>query len=168
MKYLKQFARKRNREETEVLTARLPKSLYKDFKRYCDELGLSISEAVFLLVEREMKEAPPQQEPPKETNGNLKHLHKNNDNRIDDVVTTNTIEYKPKTPKRQGTTTRFTTKKWVIEGELPCPICRQWVSASNFSRHAKQHNTITKDIFTDESYLEIVDEMIQDRQSTKA
>lgn len=56
MGYLEQFARnQRRKEQTEVLTARLPRSLYNDFKTRCDELGLSISEAVYLLVEREMK-----------------------------------------------------------------------------------------------------------------
>lgn len=39
MTYLKQFARNnKKKEKTEVLTARLPKSLYADFKRYCDDL----------------------------------------------------------------------------------------------------------------------------------
>ena len=45
---------RRRKEKTEVLTARLPKSLYSEFKLHCDELGLSISEAVICL-EREMK-----------------------------------------------------------------------------------------------------------------
>ena len=54
MTYLEQFARnRRRREKTEVLTARIPEGLYGDFKGYCDELNLSISEAVCLLVERE-------------------------------------------------------------------------------------------------------------------
>ncbi|MCO0598508.1 amidase family protein [Peribacillus butanolivorans] len=47
MTYLEQFARnRRRREKTEVLTPRIPEGLYGDFKGYCDELGLSISEAV--------------------------------------------------------------------------------------------------------------------------
>ena len=46
MTYLEKFARnRRRREKTEVLTARIPESLYGDFKGYCDELNLSISEA---------------------------------------------------------------------------------------------------------------------------
>jgi hypothetical protein len=55
MTYLEQFVRnRRRREKTEVLTARIPESLYGDFKGYCDELNLSIGEAICLLIEREM------------------------------------------------------------------------------------------------------------------
>ncbi|MDM5294647.1 hypothetical protein QUF81_15905 [Peribacillus simplex] len=55
MPYLKQFVRNwRRREKTKVLTALIPESLYGDFKGYCDELNLFISEAICLLIEREM------------------------------------------------------------------------------------------------------------------
>ncbi|HDU1185823.1 TPA: hypothetical protein REU56_002933 [Listeria monocytogenes] len=63
MSYLEQFARnKKSKEETEVLTARLPKTLYGNFKNYCDDLGLSISEGVCLLVEKEMDVFPDEPE----------------------------------------------------------------------------------------------------------
>ncbi|MDR4191063.1 hypothetical protein FO521_30670, partial [Bacillus pseudomycoides] len=53
--YLEKYARnKRRKEKSEVLKERLPHNLYEDFKTYCDDLGLPISEAVCLLVEREM------------------------------------------------------------------------------------------------------------------
>lgn len=55
MTYLKQFARnRRSKENTKVLTARLPESLYDEFQTYCNELGLSISEAICLLVDKEV------------------------------------------------------------------------------------------------------------------
>jgi antitoxin component of RelBE/YafQ-DinJ toxin-antitoxin module len=64
MGYLKQFAKepKKGKGETVVLTARLPESLYEDFKGYCDSLGLSISEAINLLVEQEMTHITPKDE----------------------------------------------------------------------------------------------------------
>lgn len=38
-----------------MLTARLPKNLYNDFKSYCNELGISVSEAVCLLIKKEVE-----------------------------------------------------------------------------------------------------------------
>lgn len=163
MGYLEQFARNtRRKEKSEVLTARLPQSLYSEFKQYCDELGLSISEAVCLLVEREMDSvdgAPSEIATTKEYILN------------DDVVVVNTkantsvvsdVVRKKRNVSRTNTN-RFTTKQWVIKGELPCPICNQWASASNFARHAKQHDSTTQDIFTDEENLKRVKEMMEER-----
>ncbi|WP_404315505.1 hypothetical protein [Bacillus lumedeiriae] len=64
-------------------------------------------------------------------------------------------------------TNRFEVKRWLVNGELPCPECNQWVSASNFARHAKQHDTTTQKIFTDERYMEKINEMIQERTAEK-
>jgi antitoxin component of RelBE/YafQ-DinJ toxin-antitoxin module/uncharacterized C2H2 Zn-finger protein len=89
MGYLEQFARnRRGKEKTEVLTARLPESLYGDFKDHCEELGLSISEAVFLLVEREMKGIS--KEKTSEQNTQKPTTNTTNDKKNDDVFTLNT------------------------------------------------------------------------------
>ena len=160
MGYLEQFARnRRSKEKTEVLTARLPQSLYGDFKVYCDELGLSISEAVCLLVEHEIKGI--------ESEVNTKN-DINNDKEKHIVVVentntnTNVVEVKQKT-SGTNTSKRFTVKHWVVDGELPCPKCNQWVKQSNFARHAKHHGSNTVEFFTDEESLKIVNEMIKER-----
>lgn len=165
MGYLEQFAKnRRSTEKTEVLTARIPESLYKDFKDYCDDLGLSISQAVYLLVQREMTgiEAETQDdESPLYTN-----VYKTNDDdykKNHSVVDSTTNVVKQTTKRISTNTARFTTKKWQVNGELPCPKCGEWVSASNFSRHAKQHGSNTHSIFTNETYLIKVNEMIQER-----
>ncbi len=164
MKYLEKFARKRNKEATEVLTARIPESLYQEFKTYCDSLGLSISEAVFLLVEREVRGETPEQQTHNEYITQT-DLHTNDDKKNDDVVVPNTKEY---IPKQKSSNAGFVTAPWKINEKLPCPICRTWTSATNFSRHAKEkHQTITKEIFTDESYLAIANEMVQDKKRIK-
>jgi hypothetical protein len=166
MGYLERFAKNgRAKEKTEVLTARIPESLYKDFKDYCDDLGLSISQAVYLLVKREMTGFE------KENQDGESLLYTNEYKLNDDVYKTkhsvvemntnvNTNVVKPTT---KATTSRFSTKQWQINGELPCPICGEWVSSSNFSRHAKQHGSNTYSIFTNETYLIKVNEMIQER-----
>jgi antitoxin component of RelBE/YafQ-DinJ toxin-antitoxin module len=160
MTYLEQFARNhRKKEKTEVLTARLPESLYSEFKEYCNELGLSISEAVCLLVEREMlgndsvsKELA------------ITDEYKMNQNQNHDVVDMNTKVVKNNSRRSNSNSNRFTTIQWQVEGQLPCPYCKQWLKASNFSRHAKQHATTTEDLFKNEKYSEKIDAMIQARK----
>lgn len=168
MGYLEQFAKNsRAKEKTEVLTARVPESLYRDFKDYCDDLGLSISEAVYFLVKREMtgfEKEIQDDESPMYTNKYKMNDDEYNKNHF--VVETTTNVVKPTTKRISATTERFTTKQWQVNGELPCPKCEEWVSASNFSRHAKNHGSNTHSIFTNETYLIKVNEMIQERTNS--
>ena len=56
MSLIKQYARnKRSKENTIVLTARLPETIYNKFQSYCEEYGFSLSEAVNLLIQNEVK-----------------------------------------------------------------------------------------------------------------
>jgi hypothetical protein len=156
MAYLEKFARNhRRKEKTEVLTARLPESLYSDFKGYCDELGLSISEAVCLLVEREMSGNESVSEELAITDE-----YKMND----DVVDMNTKVVKTNSRRSGSNSKKFTTTQWQVEGQLPCPYCGLWITVTNFSRHSKQHATTTQDIFTGEKYMEKINAMIQARK----
>jgi antitoxin component of RelBE/YafQ-DinJ toxin-antitoxin module len=169
MGYLEQFARnRRGKEKTEVLTARLPESLYGDFKDHCEELGLSISEAVFLLVEREMKGIS--KEKTSEAKTPQPVLNTNDDKKNDDVVIKNTQmntkAVNEVSATKEANANRFTTKQWEVDGKLPCPKCGQWFSSSNFSRHAKSHGTTTQEIFTNERYLDKAAEMIKEETAT--
>lgn len=162
MGYLEQFAKdRRSKGKTEVLTARIPESLYKNFKDYCDNLGLSMSQAVYLLVKREMTAIETEtQDDESELYTNVYKVNDDDDKTNHSVVCSNTNVYKSTT---KSTTLRFTTKRWQVNGELPCPICGEWASSSNFSRHAKQHGSNTHSIFTNETYLIKVNEMILER-----
>lgn len=197
MGYLEKFARNRRlKGKTEVLTARLPESLCREFRNYCDDMGLSISEAIGLLIEHEMKVSDKESEkkisvPQPKVNTNV-YKNSDDDNDLntgvykinDDDSDLNTNVYKSTTPVVKAHTNvvkintteaqkfkssvghalaRFTTKQWQVNDDLPCPICGEWTSASNFSRHAKQHNTNTRAIFMDKNYLVKVNEMIKDR-----
>lgn len=152
MTYLKQFARNtKGKGNTTVLTARLQERTYDAFKAYCDDLGLSISEAVSLLVENELKG----------TQGEYQTavtLH-------EDEYKTNTTASKQKTVTSKQNTNRFTTKPFQIQEELPCPFCGSWEHNKSFSRHARKHNTTTKEIFTDDKYKDKIASMIAKRQT---
>jgi antitoxin component of RelBE/YafQ-DinJ toxin-antitoxin module len=163
MSYLKQFARnKRTKGKTEILTARLPADLYKNFKSYCDELGLSISEAVNLLIDKEISGL------------NTKRIQKESfENTREEVASTSEVipyaelkplESKPNTKRVQ--TGRFITNEWNVDGDLPCPICETWFSKSNFSRHAKGHEMSTEEIFT--THKEKADRMVKERKGHQA
>ena len=158
MSYLEQFARnKRRKEPSTVLTARLPDSLYDDFKERCDELGLSISEAIYLLVEREITV---NQKTAKEPSTYISEYAKG-----ENLITMNTEPALKHAVKMKRPAKRFTVKQWEVDRELPCPICNFWSNASNFSRHAKQHNTNTQAIFTNEEYIKKANEMVQQRKA---
>jgi antitoxin component of RelBE/YafQ-DinJ toxin-antitoxin module len=165
MGYLERFARKKYAKKTESLSVRVPEDLYNSFRDYCDELGLSVSEAVNLLIEREVTES------------NAKNYKRSAN---DEIATTSEVQepssvlhhhakpltssYKPVERKAtMNTNGRFTYKSWEVEHFLPCPLCKDWVSSSNFSRHAKQHHDLTtQEIFTE--FKDIADEMYAKRK----
>lgn len=168
MGYLERFARgPRGKERTEVLTARLPASLYKEFKAYCDDLGLSISESVYLLVDREMKGMESAESEISTTieykmNNDVVAMNTNIVDKDASIVKKNTNISKENTERKQTNTSRFTTKGWWVDGELPCPICGEWKNAKNFSRHAKeQHSMTTEQVLTNEEYKEKANAMVK-------
>jgi len=150
--YLEQFARnKGDNEETIVVTARFPKSLYHDFKTRCDSYGIPVSEAIRELVKGEM-------------NG-FKGLETATNNELATTIereptTQNTPPKNTKriqsTTNKGKTTTKATTKqidttRWQVDKEIPCPICQEWFSSTNFSKHAKNvHESTRIEIFSNE------------------
>lgn len=154
---LDKYARQsKTKEPSKVLPIRLPESIYEQFRQLCDELGLSMSEAGFLLIREELEDS----------------LYKQTTNEV--AMTTERIQ-KPihlqstsdtrnNAGKPSSFSTRWTSINYEIENELPCPLCHQWYSKANFSRHAKSHNTTTKELL--ESNEEVVYTMIDERKLT--
>ncbi|MCM3790049.1 hypothetical protein M3221_16805 [Domibacillus indicus] len=100
---LEQFARNNRRKEpSTVLTARLPDSLYNDFKEYCDDLELSMSEAIYLLIECEITVNPKAAKEPA--------AYINEHTKEEDVVAINTKPVIKHTVKMKRNTKRFTVK----------------------------------------------------------
>jgi len=159
--YLKQFARnKKQKEKTEVLTARLPHSLYSDFKAHCDELGLSISEAVCLLVEHEITSLKGDSETAIAVETNT-----DNDESSGDETKANTNVVTNNSKRIESTTQRFTLNQWKINNEVPCPICQEWKAAGNFQRHAKTHKMTTQEIFISDRYKDTINAMIDAKKA---
>jgi hypothetical protein len=154
--HLKEFAKnRRKKEKTDVLTARLPESLYTEFKGYCEGLDLTISEAICLLVKYELANG---------MDSSVSEVASSNEYTMNQNANHNEIVIDSKS-NTKSKTNRFTTTQWQVDGQLPCPYCGLWVNASNFSRHAKQHVTTTQDIFMNENFREKINAMIQAKKA---
>lgn len=176
MAYLKQFSRnRRSKENTKVLTARLPESLYDEFQKYCDSLGISLSEAIYLLVEKEVGSIQNETRSLPEKTNNNDDEHKTNTDEYkintktgetntfsrNDTIKVNSNSGKTNTGNSKKSTKKFVVKPFVIDKKLPCPICDDWYSHSNFSRHADKHKMSTEELFTE--YKEKVQEMVKSK-----
>lgn len=175
-KYAKRTVRK---GVTKTMTARIDASVYEDFKRYCEGLGLTISEGVNLLIEEELHyvvtgEYGREYTMKARSNTTVDTWHTASLDMYDSLNTdeykgpTATIDYN--TPVSQENTDvsqdeytlntsvdRFTTKQYEKKGKLFCPLCGEWKSAGNFDRHAQQqHNTTRKAIYTNTAYLQVI------------
>lgn len=69
----------------------------------------------------------------------------------------------PKKPRKISSGGRFLTTEWKVNDQLPCPLCNEWLSASNFKRHAETtHNLTTEEVFT--QYKEQADQMVAEKK----
>lgn len=164
---LQAFAKKRKKEETTVITARIPNSKYNSFKNYCDKLGLSINEAINILINDELKEAS--------KDNNVMNTEMNNDMdqvTIDDVINSDSAVTIPMNTKvntnkntKSSNGSRFTYDGFEINGQVPCPICNEWFEKSNFARHTKtKHDSKPIDVLLNDEYKEQVNSMIESRR----
>jgi antitoxin component of RelBE/YafQ-DinJ toxin-antitoxin module len=160
MGYLQKVSKKKENEpKTQPVSTRLTENEFKMFYKLCEDTGYSISEALRVLVKKEINE--------EEDVLFSSRIQKNTDR-----IQMSTTVYNPSTnvnipsttvykkPIRTGAA-RFTTGEWNVDNFLPCPLCNTWVSAANFSRHAKGHEMTSQEIF--EKYKEKADKMVQER-----
>lgn len=156
MGYLKQFARKKKETREKVITGRLSSDVYDQFKRYCNGLGLTMSEALALLVEREIhKDGKGIHDEDKRIRNEDKRIR--NEDMPDKKVKTGGHKTK------QSIRKRFTTKEFVVNGRLPCPICETWPERqANIARHMREvHNSTTQKVYT--AHMDKVREMFKAR-----
>ncbi|PGL88557.1 hypothetical protein CN926_00705 [Bacillus thuringiensis] len=140
MSILKRYAKDTTKEPTEVLTTRVPRSIYNQFKRHCEQYGLSLAEATAILIKTELGDsykAP---------------SHEDVSKLIQKESSIQTSSLQTVSPKKQprSNTGRFVTTEYQVDGELPCPICGEWKSSTNFARHVKtSHKKTTQEVFTE-------------------
>jgi antitoxin component of RelBE/YafQ-DinJ toxin-antitoxin module len=155
---LQPFAKKRKKEETTVITARIPNSKYELFKKYCEDLGLSINEAINLLVDAELKEA----------DIIIKNEADVNQISIDDVIEDSKDEEEKLNTKVNTKTNTIEKKERFVyepymnhENKVPCPICEKFISKTNYVKHSgKMHEMTAEEVLTSEMYQDKIKEML--------
>lgn len=152
MAYLERFARtKREKEKSVTTTIKLPESTFYSLREYCESLGITVTEAIYLLVDRELKEAE---------RSDIQSISE--PIRKYEEAATSSIPHN--TPRRRppSSSSRFNTNEYSINDELPCPLCGKWVSRGNYARHTKGHDLTTQEMF--EQHREKALEMVQQRK----
>lgn len=146
---LERYARRTEAgKRDKVIRTRIPTDLYDRFKAHCDRLGLTISEAVFLLIRDEVDRPGPESRWKDYT----------------EVAVSRTIDHTETTPRprprRSSSGGRFTTIPFVVNGRLPCPICQTWPERQkNISRHMREvHNSTTEEVY--KAHMEEVKRMV--------
>lgn len=140
---LDKYARQFKEDRSKVLPIRLPENLYHQFQQRCDALGLSMSEAGYLLIREELES----------------YVYASTTNEVaattlkaqESIQTEHISNTKPTTNVRRmsSPSVRWTSSKYEVLNELPCPICDNWYSKTNFARHAKSHNMTTQELLED-------------------
>ncbi|TCS92223.1 hypothetical protein [Hazenella coriacea] len=147
--YLKRFKRDPRLKKEEIITSRVPHGVYEKFKNHCDHLGLTMSEAVCLLIKKEVEDEDIQkytQEYKTTTNQIQRNIQRINKN-------TNVVKSK-----------KFNSSRWKIDGKLPCPKCGTWSNSGNFQRdHYRKHGFDSLESFFSR-YGEEADLMVEERK----
>lgn len=156
MSYLRKFAReKADEKKNKQFTVRVPQKFYDRFMDHINQLGLNLNESIYLLMQNELGENKKKVNrhtivTQKDVKKGDKVMHDKNEKMIDSDSENKRIV--------RG---RFTVEPWVVNGYVPCPLCRKWYSRTNFSRHARTvHNLTTEELLT--SYKEGADEMARE------
>jgi len=151
MSILKRITNTAKETKSATVTSRLTPTEYRKFEDICKTTGYSVAEAIRLLV---LNEINPEYKAPRPAVPAPKPVTSTVERKVDETVNTERIQKESHvhTPVYDYIPTtshaKFTTEKWKVDGFLPCPICNEWASASNFSRHAKTtHGTTTREIF---------------------
>lgn len=152
------------------ITTRVTEKEYAAFERLCNDTGFSISEAIRVLIQQEIrpeedkvnteeyrantfvsnagegrqhKEDKPKQSEYKTLHKEVKPQPMSVGEVTDRVIAATTAKQK------RASTGKFTIKHWQKAGHVPCPICEDWKTATNISRHAKTAHAIqsTKELY---------------------
>lgn len=160
MSILRRHARPNPQTLTRRYNTRLSEEDAEQFEEICRKYNLTPSEAIRLLIVEEIKRVRDE----KQTNADEEETMSRGMRTIADrelTYVSKPAKTKKSTAARGG---RFTTTQWQVGKATACPICRDWHSTVNFSRHAKVvHGMTTKEIFQDEERQRIADEMVKQK-----
>lgn len=159
MSLLKQYARIQKGEQTEMLTARIPKDIYDKFKEHCKGLGLPLTDGIYYLMVEELKRleeekqrqeaapvAKPQPQPQQAASEQLDETQQAASKKIDIVIQGNTPNSAANTQIKKSSSRGFYLPYKIGNG-VACPLCGRFELVKNFGRHAKKHDLTPEEIF---------------------
>lgn len=129
-----------------LIGAKVTQEEYDLFNLRCEELGLSVSDALRIFVQSEIKNVEQ----------NVKQNSEQNVKQEDKQEVKQEDKQKVKPSVKQG---RFNLKEYSKGGKTPCPSCNTWVTTGNYSRHCKTHDTTSEQLIM--SNLDKVREMLK-------
>ncbi|NRD80145.1 hypothetical protein HPT25_22670 [Bacillus sp. BRMEA1] len=162
MGYLEDYAKKKKTKENKSknLNARVTPRLYNQFMKYIHELGLSVTESITIMIERELlgNSSESYQAEIEALKYEIAALKEKLSKAEEKIMVRNITENPTKqlgqseNPKKESSKSkRFRYPYKITEGKItivPCPICEKWFDLKNFSRHAKEdHHATTQLIY---------------------
>ena len=170
MSILSRYAKGKKESYTFPVMSRLSEETGAAFRAYCEKYNLSISEAVRLLIENEIK-AHSMNELHREAAaadpiGKARMETEKMERIIPlDMAAGTAPAAQPAAKKAsKGSDDREVVKPYCVKNEkgssvAPCPICGTWSSETNFSpRHTKKHGFPSTAVFYD-AYRDKLNEM---------
>lgn len=171
MSYLEKFAQEREKEKTKTFSFRLPESLHTAFTSRCDDLNIKVADALRLLVEREMSsvisspESHLETNPPTSANERPQNANKELPKVNESLQPVNKPIAKKRARPSRGSGIRFNYDQWKVEGDVPCPVCREWKRSNKITRHIREvHEMDSKEVFSNEEYVQIANNMVKERK----
>jgi hypothetical protein len=160
--YLRRFAKGKTAKKDKSRGIRLPSDIDREFEEHCRKYGLSFNEGILYLIIHELgkdRHASPEISVTNEAQS----THKEDTNvsqRVPSVaqqrLNLDAIVSRPRT-----NTKRFSVKPYEVDGYVPCPICRDWYSYTNYARHCKTtHGKGSQQVI--EENKEIVEQMVKE------
>ena len=139
---LERYAKGSSEQQSELVSCRLPFSDATRFKKHCQKLNLSVSEAVRLLIMTELENADPKKKvvpEQQDIQAKPKAAIMEQPARIEKAV----AAVDDTDPKRMKSDRKYNSQFARFEdGKLyyPCPICDEWSYHKNLGRdHLKKH-----------------------------
>ncbi len=158
MTVLRKYAKPKKEYTTEkrTLSVRIPADLYDRWQAACEDNGFSMSEGIRLLLELDLKanEETAATYDTRLPGGNLLLT--------DSSDGSEGYESKRTSPNNNGRA--GSVKPYMVNNQLPCPVCGTWSSKVNFARdHTKKHGFKNAYEFI-QANKEKVREMIKERE----
>lgn len=139
MSYLKRFKRPTlDVKKSRVLSVRISDDLHQKFVDHCEDLGLSISEGVTYLLEREIRGV----DDCLQMYDASKHLSDTvQQTAVSLLDKSKQTSYVCMTSSKPRRSSRFSILPYSIGNMTACPLCEVMTSRTNYARHIKsEHN----------------------------